>query len=139
MKEPILLDAGPLVAFLHERQEHYRWAYRQFETLPFPFLTCEAVIAEAAHLLYKWANLQPEAILELVRTGAIRIDYQIQPEVVALQALSRRYSDVPMDLADACLVRMSEQYPGSRVLTLDSDFYVYRTESGEALDVIAQS
>jgi predicted nucleic acid-binding protein len=138
MSGPILLDTGPLISFLHERQEHHGWAISQFERLPFPFLTCEAVITEAAHLLYTRAQLRPEVMLELLRTGAIRIDYQIQSEVRALQSLTQRYDNVPMDLADACLVRMYEMREQAKVLTLDSDFFVFRTESGGALEVVPQ-
>jgi len=90
MSAPVLLDTGPLVSFLHERQEHHRWAVSQFERLPFPFLTCEAVITETVDLLYTRAQLRPEVMLELLRTGAIRIDYQIRTEVRLLQSLTRR-------------------------------------------------
>ena len=136
MNAPVLLDTGPLVAFLDRRDQHYRWAYDQFERLPFPFLTCEAVLTEATHLL-KRSGVRPEDVLQLARSGAVRIDYDIRSEVEALQTLLARYRNVPMDLADACPMRMGERHRRCRVLTLDSDFYVYRTEAGDALGVIA--
>lgn len=136
MSAPVLLDTGPLVAALDGNDQWHRWAYTQFERLPFPFLTCEAVLTEATHLLFQRAKLGPDVVLELVRTGAIRIAYAMPPEIEELQRLLKRYHDTPMDLADACLVRMAEKQPRAQVLTLDSDFFVYRTESGAALDVI---
>ncbi|MGI9176038.1 MAG: type II toxin-antitoxin system VapC family toxin [Rhodothermales bacterium] len=136
MNAPVLLDTGPLVAALDERDYHHKWAYAQFGRLPFPFLTCEAVLTEAAHLLRR-SDIDAGPMFGLLRSGAIRIDYNMQPEVEVLQALVARYANVPMDLADACLVRLSERNPQSRVLTLDSDFYIYRTEAGAALDVLS--
>ncbi len=135
MSKPVLLDTGPLVAYLDRREPDHEWAKEQFAALPLPFLTCEPVLTEAAHLL-KRSGVDTETVLELVRTGAIRIAYAMPPEIEDLQRLLKRYHDTPMDLADACLVRMVEKQARAQVLTLDSDFFVYRTESGAALDII---
>ena len=136
MSEPVLLDTGPLVAFLDRRDEHHRWAYKQFGELPFPFFTCEAVLTEASHLLHR-AGADLSLIFNLLHSGALQVAYAIQPESQTLQALLTQYRNVPMDLADACLVRMAENYRECRILTVDSDFFVYRTQTGKALDVIA--
>ncbi len=60
----------------------------------------------------------------------------METEAEALKHLLRRYHDVPMDLADACLVRMTELYPNSTLLTLDSDFQIYRKHRREVISVI---
>lgn len=135
---PVLLDTGPLVASLDGSDEWHEWAFAQFGRLPFPFLTCEAVLTETTHLL-KRSGIDTGPMFGLLRSGAIQIDYEMRREVGALDALLAKYGDVPMDLADACLMRMGERSPESPVLTLDSDFYVYRLESGAALEVISPS
>jgi len=135
MSRPVLLDTGPLVAFLDRRDHHYPWAYEQFKQLPFPFITCEPVLTEAIHLLGR-ANVRPESVLELVHSGAIRIDYHIQSEVRALQRLLAQYENVPMDLADACLMRLAASHSEASIFTVDSDFYIYRQDGGQALSII---
>ncbi|MEO1477266.1 MAG: PIN domain-containing protein [Bacteroidota bacterium] len=135
VRPSVLLDTGPLVALLDRGEPHHSWAVGQFENLPFPFVTCEVVIGEAAHLAGK-IGITPDVVLDFVRTGAVVIDYQLAVGVEQLQILVQRYADVPMDLADACLVRLAERYSGASVLTLDSDFFVYRTSDGSALPVI---
>ena len=135
MRPVTLLDTGPLVAALDRRDRYHEWAYGQFGTLPLPFLTCEAVLTEAVYLLGE-AGVAPEAVFDLLLSGAIRLAFDIGSQVEELRALLTRYRNVPMDLADACLVQMSERYRGSQILTLDSDFYIYRIRTGEALSVV---
>jgi len=65
-------------------------------------------------------------LFELIERGAIRVSMSVQGELPELRVLMRRYRNRPMSLADACLVRLSELYPGSTVITSDSDFRVYR-------------
>ncbi len=90
-----------------------------------PLHTCEAVISETCFLV---RNLQggPEAVLELITRGIVNVNFSLADEVGAIQALMRKYADVPMSLADACLVRMTELCPDTVLLTVDADFRVYR-------------
>lgn len=125
MKPLILLDTGPLVAFLHAGDAHHQWACEQFGQFEAPLLTCEAVVAESCHLLRKIPGA-PSRVLELIQRGAVRVGMSLEQEASAVHALHRRYQDRPASLADACLVRMSEIIDPSIVLTLDSDFHVYR-------------
>jgi predicted nucleic acid-binding protein len=134
MSEAILLDTGPLVALLNRRDQHHTWATRQFETYALPFLSCEPVRAEAAHLLRR-AGVEPATVLTLVTSGAVRLDDAMPPDAEALRAALARYRDVPMDVADACMVRLHARHPDSRILTLDSDFFVYRHAEGDTLPV----
>ena len=131
----ILIDTGPIVAALHKNDEHHAWAVEQFKTRPLPFLTCEAVLTEVAYVLYR-IGLSPGAAFDLVISGGIVTDFDMEAEAASLKALLERYDNVPMDVADACMVRMSELHSGSEVLTLDSDFTVYRRHRNKTIPLI---
>lgn len=131
----VLLDAGPLVAALNRREHMHAWAVAQFEQLPPPFLTCEPVLAESFHLLRK-VDGACERILGMLERGAVRIGMSIEDEKVAIAAFFRRYRDVPASLADACLIRLSELNDPCAVLTLDSDFHVYRRHGRRTIPLI---
>lgn len=92
-------------------------------------MTCEPVLTEAAHLLAR-AGLGPATIASLARRGLFEIPFRIDEHSRSIEKLLRKYADVPMCLADACLVRMSELLDDAVVLTLDSDFTVYRRTIG---------
>ena len=131
----ILLDTGPLVAALARDDRAHAWAKEQFETLAGPFLTCEAVITEACHLL-RAAERESTAVLRLLETGALRLGMDLAEEASAVRKLLERYRSVPAALADACLVRMSELYDSCTVLTLDSDFHIYRRHGRRAIPIL---
>ncbi len=120
-----LLDTGPLVAYINRRDRHHSWARKQLSRIEPPVLSCEAVLAEACFLLQSQQG-GPEAVLGLVQRGLILLPLHFQNEAEAIAKLVARYSNVPMDLADACLVRLAELHSDSLVLTLDSDFRIYR-------------
>ncbi len=122
MIDVVILDTGPLVAVCNARDHFHQWSCEQFRQLKPPFLTCEPVIAEACFLLGK----NQYVILEMVQSGLIKINFVLKKELPVILRLIKKYSDVPMSLADACLVRMSELQKNSRVLTLDRDFLLYR-------------
>jgi len=103
--------------------------------LPVPLLTCEAVVSETCFLL-RHARGGPSAVLELLDRGALRIAFRLEDNVGAVGRLMARYASVPMSLADACLVRMAEAHPDSRVLTLDRDFRLYRKHGRHAIPAI---
>ena len=122
---PLLVDTGPLVALLNRRDRHHGWVREILDTLEPPVYTCEAVISEACFLLSRLAGGQ-DALLELLTNHVIEVDFQMSNELAAVRRLMRKFATVPMALADACLVRMSELDRSSVILTLDSDFRVYR-------------
>jgi predicted nucleic acid-binding protein len=129
---------GPLVAFINGRDRHHRWATQQWEDIDPPLLSCEAVLTEACFLL-RHLPRGPAAVLELVGRDVIKIAYAIETDVNALGKLMTRYADVPMSLADACLVRMVERHPAASVLTLDRDFRVYRAHGRRMIPVVMPS
>jgi predicted nucleic acid-binding protein len=130
-----IVDTGPLVAFFDRSERHHRWSAAQIEELEAPLLVCEPVLAEAMYLLAPFPGAQ-DTMLELIESGALKIAFRIDEHVVALQKLLRKYRDTPMSLADACIVRMSEIHDRHAVLTLDSDFAIYRKHGRVPLTLI---
>ncbi|MGH8605011.1 MAG: type II toxin-antitoxin system VapC family toxin, partial [Gammaproteobacteria bacterium] len=100
-----------------------------------PALTCEAVITEAWHVLRHYPMGQ-RSILKLLGQGSIEIRFTLMAEIAAIIKLTARYANVPMSVADACLVRMAEIYSGSAVATLDSDFAIYRKQGRQVIPLI---
>ena len=131
-----LIDTGPLVAMLCKDDRDHAWTVERFRALPPPFLTCEAVIAETCFLIER-RGVSGGVILERIENGLLRIALEIEDHCTELKKLMARYASIPMSLADSCLVRMSEIYPDSRVLTLDSDFRVYRRNGRQMIPIIA--
>lgn len=74
-------------------------------------------------------------VVLLLRAGVLSVSYSVRGDEEEISALMEKYADVPMSFADACLVRMSEQHRGSEVVTVDSDFLVYRKHGNEAIRV----
>lgn len=131
----VIMDTGPLVAFLAKRSEHHAWVCEVAAELPAPFLTSEIVLAEAAHILRRY-RVSTDDLLAIVEQGLLKIPFQMEQEVASVRRLMKRYDDVPMSLADACLVRMSELIPEAMILTLDSDFLIYRRHGRQAIPTL---
>jgi len=130
-----VVDTGPLVAFLDRAEQHHRWVAKRIEELDAPLLVCEPVLAEAMHLLARFPRAQ-DALFGLLENGALMIALRIDEHISALRKLHQKYRDRPMSLADACVVRMAEIYEHHAVLTLDSDFLVYRKNGRDPLALI---
>ena len=127
-----IADTGYLVALLHRDDEHHDWAKSLAGTLELPLLTCEAVLAEAAFHLRSSAH-----VLTLIEEKAVRVAFQCADQLEHLQNLAKRYADRRPDLADLCLIRMSELYPRYTVITVDEeDFCVYRRNKREAIPLL---
>lgn len=94
-------------------------------------LTCEAVLSEAVFLLGS------DRVLELVQRGVVGVPFRLDAEVGAIRTLLKRYQDVRIDLADACLIRMTEIHDDAVVMTLDSEFRdVFRRRGRQAIPTI---
>jgi predicted nucleic acid-binding protein len=132
----VLLDTGPLVALLNADDAAHAWAVQMSRQLPTPLATCEAVLSEAAFLLGRHPH-GTASLLELLASGALTLDFRLAAELERVTTLMRKYARVPMSLADACLVRMSEQHPHCAVFTLDSDFKIYRRNGRQQIPLIA--
>jgi predicted nucleic acid-binding protein len=134
-KSLVILDTGPLVALINRADNFHAWAKAQFGTMNPPVITCEAVIAESWFLLRHLPAGQ-QALLKLIHQGLIDIQFSLAQELPEIVKLTARYANVPMSLADACLVRMTELHASSVVMTLDSDFSVYRKRGRQVIRLI---
>lgn len=136
MARNALVDAGFLVALLSRRDSHHEWAVRQAPGHAPPWRTCEAVLSEAFHLL--GASGAP-ALGALLRRRALISAFDLDDDVESVLKLLQKYADVPMSLADACLVRMTETLPDPIILTTDSDFRIYRRHSRQMVPCLVPS
>jgi predicted nucleic acid-binding protein len=133
-----LLDTGPLVAFFDRSDASHGWAKEQWTQAPVPMLTCEAVLAEAAYLLREHAGLPSEKILALFERKVISVPFSLEAHAGPVAHLLQKYNDQGMQLADACLVRMSELKRECRVFTLDKqEFQVYRRFERQVIPLVA--
>jgi predicted nucleic acid-binding protein len=121
---PAIVDTGPLVAFFDRAERHHRWVADRIEELEAPLLVCEPVLTEALYLLARHAKAQ-NTLFDFLQNSALLIAFRIEENVNALRKLLDKYRDVPMSLADACVVRMAEIHERHAVLTLDADFSIY--------------
>lgn len=127
-----IADTGFLVAFANARDLHHAWALEVAAQITEPLLTCEPVVAETAFHLGD-AGL----VFEMIEEGLIRLAFDCDDHLPQLAALARRYRERNPDLADLCLIRMSELHPKHRVITVDKDFRVYRRNKREVIPLIA--
>jgi predicted nucleic acid-binding protein len=138
MKRQVILDTGPLVAFINGRDRYHEWSTLQWSQIDPPFLTCEAVLSESCYLL-KGIEGGQAIVLELLRRGVLNLSFRIDDSIKQITWLLQKYSDVPMSLADACLVRMSELYAESHVLTLDDHSRIYRKNKTQVIPIFSPS
>ena len=131
----VIVDAGPLVALLNRADAYHRWAMTQFAAIPAPLATCEPVLTETFHLLRRIPD-GSNRFFELLGRCLLTVDFSLLQEASAISNLVKRYRSIPMSLADACLVRMSEIIPDSVVLTLDADFRIYRKHRRQMVPTI---
>jgi predicted nucleic acid-binding protein len=111
-----------LIGYLDERDAFHEWASCTLESLPAPWLVCEPVLAEVAAYIGT-----PLPLLKMLARGDLELGFALAQELDHVLALASKYADRRMDLADACVVRMTELFPDASVYTVDrNDFTVYR-------------
>jgi predicted nucleic acid-binding protein len=127
-----ILDAGPLIAAINSRDRHHRWARETLERIGPPFYSCAEAMAETAAM-----TGQPAAIVEMIQAKEIVLDFNLSEHTAGVLTLLKKYRDRKMDLADACIVRMTELIRECRVVTLDrTDFTVYRRNGRELIPLV---
>ncbi len=127
-----IADTGFIVAFKNRADQHHSWAVDVARTVEMPLLTCEAVLSEAAFQVGS-----SEAVLTLVAAGMLAVAFNVSENIEKLRVLAMRYSDRDPDLADLCLIRMSEENREHLIVTVDSDFRVYRRNKREAIPLLS--
>jgi uncharacterized protein len=132
-----IVDTGPLVAYCADRDLHHDWTVLQLQNLRPPLYSCEAVLAEADYIARR-RGYDPAFLYDWIAEGAIELPFRLAEEASTVAVLLRRYSSRQMQLADACLVRMSELFRDCQVLTLDTeDFVIYRRFGRQVIPLIA--
>jgi len=131
----VIADTGVLVTLIDPYTREHEWACRQIRFLQKPFLTSEAVLTEAAFLLAR-NGFDADELFTLAESGLILVGIDFNHQRQILRGLMRRYRDVPMSLADATLVRLSEMHRDSWVFTLDADFRIYRRHGNKVIPVL---
>lgn len=127
-----IADTGFLVAFANRNDRYHSWALQVASGVTEPLLTCEAVLAEAAFHLQS-----VQLVLAMVAEGLVEIAFDCRSQLPQLAALAQRYANRNPDLADLCLIRMSELYPRHSVITVDrTDFRIYRRNRRESIPLI---
>lgn len=127
-----IADTGFIVAFKNRTDRYHSWAADLANRITEPLLTCESVLSEAAFHLGSSAD-----VLALVEDGMLRVAFDCSRHLDALRDLARRYEDRHPDLADLCLIRMSELCPRHLVITIDeADFRIYRRNKREVIPTL---
>jgi len=127
-----IADTGLIVAFGNRTDRFHPWAVDIAKSITEPLLTCEAVLAEAAFHLRSVSY-----VLSLVEDGMLRIAFEMPKHQQRLAQLAQRYQNRHPDLADLCLIRLSELFPHHTVITVDEeDFRIYRRNSREAMPIL---
>lgn len=131
----LIVDTGPVVALLDDQEPYHAWASRQLLARRTPMLTCEAVLAEACFLMRRHHG-GPQAVVQLLADEFLQVAFDLGSQCDTVERLMARYANVPMSLADACLVRMAELDPQADVLTFDSDFLIYRLHGDQPVPLL---
>lgn len=127
-----IADTGFLVAFANRTDRHHDWAAGLAARVTKPLLTCEAVLAETAFHLES-----VPLVLAMIRDGLVKSAFVENDHLIRMAELADRYADRRPDLADICLIRMSELHPRHPVVTVDrADFHVYRRNQREVIPLI---
>lgn len=123
--KPVLLDTGVIVALIDRSERFHRQCANAIRTLAAPLITCEAVIAESCYLLRNLRGAS-ETVMANVSAGIFQIPFNLTRSSQEVRQILRKYRDRKIDLADACLVSLAEEFTTGEILTLDQDFSIYR-------------
>lgn len=122
----VLIDAGPLVALLDRSDNHHKQIVQALGKIEDPLVSVWPVLVEAMYLL-SFSFQAQKALWEMFETGAVQLLPLDESDIPPMKSLMEKYQDLPMDMADAALVRVAERDGIRRVLSLDQrDFSIYR-------------
>ncbi len=123
--KPVLLDTGVIVALLDRSEKFHKACAQAVREVEVPLVTCEAVITESCYLLRNLSGAS-EAVIENITAGIFQVPFQLSRDTAGVKQVLRKYKDRKIDLADACLIRLADQFGTADILTLDQDFTIYR-------------
>lgn len=133
--KPVLLDTGVIVALLDRSETLHKNCAEAVQEIEAPLITCEAVVAESCYLLRKVPGAS-ETVIENVAAGIFQIPFQLSQEAAGVKQILRKYRDRQIDLADACLIRLADEFGTADILTLDRDFAIYRWGRNKAFRMV---
>ena len=137
MNRRVLIDTGPLVAILSDRDQHHGRCVAIAKTLPDRLFTNAPVLTEAAHIISRYGGLSPRTILDLVRRHQLIVLPLDREDYLAIDSILDRYNDQGLSLADASLMHLAEREQIDEVFTVDyEDFAAFRTTSGKSLKIV---
>lgn len=131
----IIVDAGPLIALFDKDDKYHNSVIKFLKTFDGQLITSWPVITEVTHLLSFNVNVQID-FLEWLKREAVAIINLENIHLERIIQLSKKYSDVPMDLADSSLIVIAELTNITDIITIDSDYYIYRTKNKKSLNNI---
>jgi predicted nucleic acid-binding protein len=123
--KPVLLDTGVIVALLDRSESFHRTCAQTVREVEAPLVTCEAVITESCYLLRNLSGASG-AVIENVAAGIFQVPFQLSRDTAGVRRVLQKYKDRKIDLADACLIRLADEFGTADILTLDQDFAIYR-------------
>ena len=130
-----IIDTGVIVAYINRKDSYHKWAINILKTVSPPVITCEPVIIESSYILRKFEKGN-QLLFQLIKEHLLEIRFNMQVEIEKIDSLFNQYADLPMSIADACLVRMFEIFHDSKIVTIDSDFKIYRKNKNEIIPLI---
>ena len=130
-----LLDTGVIVALLDQDEQHHLQCVEVISDIIGPLVTCEAAVAEVCYLLRRTPGAHGAAIKNIAN-GVFQIPVRLVDRAAPVETLLKKYRDVPMDLADACLLDLADQMDCGQILTLDRDFELYRWRSRRKFELL---
>ena len=128
----ILIDAGPLIALFDKDDKYHSNTLSFLEDFKGRLITTWPVITEVSHMLSFSTDVQI-SFLEWLRRDALEIINLEKIHLERIIELSKKYSNVPMDLADSSLLVIAEMTGIKEIVTIDSDYYIYRIKGNKAL------
>ena len=123
--KPVLLDTGVIVALLDRSESFHKTCAQTVREVEAPLVTCEAVITESCYLLRNLSGASG-AVIENIAAGIFQLPFQLSRDTAGVRQVMQKYKDRKIDLADACLIRLADEFGTADILTLDRDFAIYR-------------
>ncbi len=128
-----LIDAGPMIALFDKSDRYHKHVMKFLKDFDGELVTTWPVVTEVSHMLDFNIKVQID-FLKWLDIGAVNIYQTLQSDIKRIIVLSEKYIDVPMDLADSSLIVASEKLGIKDILTIDSDYDIYRTIKKEPLN-----
>ena len=133
MKNIAIIDTGPIVALFNKRDKYHKKVLQFVKEYDGEFITTWSVITEATHLLRKSIQAQLN-LLEWIKRGGLDVAEIEKSDIGRIIFLTKKYSDIPMDLADCSLIILAEKRDIKDIVSIDNDYDIYRTFKKEPLN-----